>query len=298
MNLRQLRYFQVLAKKQHYTDTSDYFSISQPSLSHAISELEKEIGIKLFQKKGRNVELTKEGEQYLSYVNQALSSLSEGEQFIKELTSISHGHIGLAYVYSLSMNFIPHLVKSFIDKPKYQNISFSFYEDLTNTIIEGLRSKKYDIAICSHIVDVADIHFECLTKHELVFIISNEHPLSKKKKIDMKDIIGEPLISYTKRSGMRTLLDAMFVDAGLEPNIVCEVESENSMIGLASINYGIGIMPRVPVPENGNVTLIPLPKNYQRREIYVATVKNRPLLPATQKFYRFLLDNGKHILQK
>lgn len=289
MNLKQLKYFQTLAKNQHYTYTSEYFSISQPSLSHAISELEKEVGIKLFQKKGRNVELTKEGEQYLTYVNQALSSLSEGEQFVKELTSISRGHIRLAFVYSLSMNYIPKIIQAFTTLPQYQNISFSFYEDLSRNIIQELKSKRYDIGICSYLHDEPEIEFTRLAKQEIVFIISNDNPLSKRKKIDLKDIANEPIILYTERSGMYGYLDNMITESGVElTNIISRVESENAMIGLASINYGIGMMARVPVPAEANVSLIPMNKNRQKRDIYVATVKNRPLMPVTQKFYRFL----------
>lgn len=292
MNLKQLRYFQLLAKTQHYTSTSEYFSISQPSLSHSIAELEKEVGIKLFQKRGRNVELTKEGKQYLIYVEQALAALAEGEQFVKELTSISNGHIGLAFIYSVSANYIPKIIKAFLSQPENKNITFSFYEGLSQQIVEGLKDKRYEIGICSRLHDEPDIHFQKLTKQELVFIISNTHPLAKRKKLDLKDIINEPLILFTERSGMKSVIDNMFDKAGLKPNIACLVETEGAMMGLASINYGIGIMPRVSIPDEFNVTLVPMNKNYQKREIFIATMENRPLLPAAQKFYHFLIEHS------
>ena len=289
MNIKQLKYFQILAKNQHYTSTSQYFAISQPSLSHAIAELEKEVGIKLFQKKGRNVELTKEGEQYLSYVNQALQSLNEGEQFVKELTSISHGHIRLAFVYSLSMSYVPKIIHAFTELTEYKNISFSFYEDLSSNIVQQLKTKRYDIGLCSYLHNDPEIEFTRLARQEIVFIISNNNPLSKRKKLDLKDIVNEPVILYTERSGMQGYLDNMIAESGVKlNNIISRVESENAMIGLASINYGIGMMIKVPVPEEANVSLIPMNKNRQKREIYIATVKNRPLMPVAQKFYRFL----------
>ncbi|MCX8650595.1 LysR family transcriptional regulator [Gilliamella sp. B2776] len=292
MNLKQLKYFQLLAKTQHYTSTSDYFSISQPSLSHSISELEKEIGIKLFQKRGRNVELTKEGKQYLTYVEQALNALSEGEQFVKELLNVSHGHIGLAFIYSISSNYIPKIIKAFLAEPENNDITFSFYEGTSQNIIEGLREKKYEIGICSHLQNEPDVHFRKLTKQELVFIISNDHPLSKRKKLDLKELIHEPLILFNEKNGIKTVIDDMLTKTGLQPNIACHVETESAMMGLASINYGIGIMPRVLIPEEFNVTLVPMNKCYQKRDIFIATMKNRPLLPAPQKFYHFLIEHS------
>ncbi|MDF7671113.1 LysR family transcriptional regulator [Orbaceae bacterium ESL0721] len=290
MNLKQLRYFQLLAKTQHYTSTSEYFAISQPSLSHSIAELEKEIGIKLFQKRGRNVELTKEGKQYLIYVEQALAALAEGEQFVRELTSVSNGHIGLAFIYSISSNYIPKIIKAFLNQPENRNITFSFYEGLSTQIVEGLKSKRFEIGICSHLEDETDINFHKLIKQELVFIISNSHPLAKKRKLDLKDIINEPLILFTERSGMKSVIDKLFEKAGIEPNIACLVETEGAMMGLVSINYGIGIMPRVSIPSEFDVTLVPMSKNYQKRDIFIATMENRPLLPAAQKFYHFLIE--------
>ncbi|WP_371265798.1 LysR substrate-binding domain-containing protein [Gilliamella sp. N-G2] len=208
---------------------------------------------------------------------------------MKELTSISHGHIRLAFVYSLCMGYVPKIIKAFTSLPEYKNISFSFYEDLSANIVQELKSKRYDIGLCSYLHDDPEIEFTRLAKQEIVFIISNEHPLSKRKKLDLKDIANEPVILYTERSGMKGYLDSIISESGVKlTNVVSHVESENAMIGLVSINYGIGMMINVPVPEQANVSLIPMNKNRQKREIYVATVKNRPLMPVAQKFYRFL----------
>lgn len=78
MNLNQLYYFKTLAKYQHYTKASQELFISQPSLTYAIKELEKELGTKLFIKKGRNVYLSENGKVFLSYVDKSLKTLNEG----------------------------------------------------------------------------------------------------------------------------------------------------------------------------------------------------------------------------
>ena len=85
MNLRQLHYFRTLAKIEHYTQAAAQLSITQPSLSHAITELEKELGVFLFEKQGRNIRLTKYGKIFLTYVDSALCELEKGEKKIKKL---------------------------------------------------------------------------------------------------------------------------------------------------------------------------------------------------------------------
>ena len=83
MNLNQLYYFQTLAKCEHYTQASKELFISQPSLTYAMKELEKELGCPLFYKSGRNIKLTDEGKQFLEYVNKSLSTLNEGITLIQ-----------------------------------------------------------------------------------------------------------------------------------------------------------------------------------------------------------------------
>ena len=78
MTLLQLQYFQVLSHNLHYTRTAEQLCISQPSLSYAINELEKELGVKLFQKENRKVTQTVYGQQFLPYVEQALTLLQDG----------------------------------------------------------------------------------------------------------------------------------------------------------------------------------------------------------------------------
>ena len=75
MNLLHLRYFAKLAQTLHYTRAAEHLCIAQPSLSHAISQLEQELGVQLFERKGRSSSLTSAGEQFLTYVNKSLAIL-------------------------------------------------------------------------------------------------------------------------------------------------------------------------------------------------------------------------------
>ena len=126
MNLNHLSYFRVLAKLEHYTQAAEELSITQPSLSHAMSALEKDLGTYLFEKQGRNIKLTKYGKIYYEYVDKALSELERGEKKLKELTNVSTGTIELGYIYTLGPNFVPKLIKNFTNADENKNIKFLF----------------------------------------------------------------------------------------------------------------------------------------------------------------------------
>ena len=138
MNLNHLSYFRVLAKLEHYTQAAEELSITQPSLSHAMSALERDLGTYLFEKQGRNIKLTKLGKIYFEYVEKALSELERGEKRIKELTNVSTGTIELGYIYTLGPNFVPKLIKKFTSIEKNKDIKFLFGQGTTKYLINDL----------------------------------------------------------------------------------------------------------------------------------------------------------------
>ena len=95
MNLQQLYYFRKLAEVQHYTEAAKALYITQPSLSDSIASLESELSVALFQKKGRNVQLTKYGEEFSQYVNQSLEILEHGIALMKEKSDSMTGTIDI-----------------------------------------------------------------------------------------------------------------------------------------------------------------------------------------------------------
>ena len=113
MTLQQLRYFCVTAEVLHYTRAADLLYISQPSLSYALNKLEKELGMPLFHKQGKQISLTRYGAEFLPYAKRALSELSKGQDRLKELRAPSAGIINLGYIYSVSFSVLPAFVDRF-----------------------------------------------------------------------------------------------------------------------------------------------------------------------------------------
>ena len=126
MNLSQLKYFVTLARLEHYTKAAEELEISQPSLSYAMTMLEQELGTKLFQKKGRNIVLTKYGKFFLDYVEQSLQTLELGVRKTKSMTGQTKGRIDLAYIYTLGSEFVPRIVGDFLRSHEELDIQFHF----------------------------------------------------------------------------------------------------------------------------------------------------------------------------
>mgnify|MGYP002576902833 FL=1 len=290
MTLRHLEIFSTVCAQGSFTRAAEKLNISQPTLSHSISSMEKELGANLFEKQGRNVVLTKYGRIYMFYVENALTQLELGKNQIERLVSEGGGHVGLAYMTSVGTNFVPGLIAGFLDDPQNKNISFSCYEGNTKTLLYNLKREKYDLVFCSMVEAESDVEFIPVFEQSLVVILPEGHPLEDRKKVTIQDICPYPLISYTKESGMRRIIDDMFTKAQIMPNILCQFEDVNSMAGLVEKNQGIAIVTDSQALRNYNVTKLELDTPYSRRMVYMAYVLNRYLPPAVEKFKDYTIQ--------
>lgn len=148
MNLLHLRYFVELAGTQHYTCAAEKLCITQPSLSHAMAQLEAELGVPLFEKSGRGVVLTPYGKQFLSCAQQTLLTLDAG---VEELRRVGRGEglIRLGLLRTLGVEFVPMLAERFLKANPGKNIRFSFSTGVTGELLEGLTARKYDMVFAS-----------------------------------------------------------------------------------------------------------------------------------------------------
>ena len=130
MNLFQLRYFVTLAKMQHYTRAAHELCITQPSLSHAISQLEAELGVALFEKSGRNTTLTSFGEEFLICANRTLATLDSGVSSLQR-SARGDGLIRLGMLRSLGISFIPQLAARYLASHPEHDVRFTFHTGST-----------------------------------------------------------------------------------------------------------------------------------------------------------------------
>lgn len=291
MNLNYLQYFRVLASTQHYTQAAELLNISQPSLSHAISSLEDDLGTFLFEKQGRNVRLSKYGKQFYEYVEQGLQFIDQGERRIRNMTSADQGHIDLAFIYTLGSHYVPSLIQKFLSLSRNANIDFSFKQGSTVNILRGLKEEQYDIAFCSYVEHEESIHFLPIVQEEVVLIVSNKHPLATRDEIDLSEAKDLPFVYYDETSGIRPLIDDLFAQIKQTPNIVCQVEEDHAVIGLVAVNYGVALVPNIPALSHYPVKALKIINPPHKRYIYLATVKNRYLPPAVRNFCNFIIHN-------
>lgn len=202
MTLQQLKYVITVAESKNISKAAEILFISQPSLTAAVHQLEDEMGIQIFSRTNKGVEVSKEGEEFLSYARQVIeqTNLLE-ERFV--------GKTREACAFSVSCQHYSFAVNAFVDvineygKDRY---NFTLRETQTYEIIEDVSRLKSEIGVIYLNKNNQDVIEKLLKKNELIFtslftakahvFISNKNPLCKKDKITLEDLKPFPYLIY------------------------------------------------------------------------------------------------------
>ena len=291
MNLNQLQYFITLAHEEHYTRAAQLLSITQPSLSHAIALLEQELNTKLFEKRGRNVVLTRYGKAFLPYVEASIGSLEDGVRKTKSLNAINEGEIHLAYIYTLGSDFAPRMVRGFLEAHPDYKVDFHFTVGTTGEIIEGLKENRYDLVFSSYQEKEPQIDFLKIGNQKLVVVVPKNHPLADKKSVDLQETIAYPQIYFSRTSGLRPIIDQLFERINEFPKIAFEMEEDGSMAGLVAQQFGIAVMPEIPILKTLDVVTLNIKQPEYERYVYLAQLKEHYQPPVVKAFLAYVKEH-------
>ena len=291
MNLLHLRYFVELAHTRHYTRAAARLCITQPSLSHAIAQLELELGVPLFEKAGRNTTLTRFGEQFLVCAQQTLSTLDEGVAALQRVAR-GEGVVRLGLLRTLGVDFVPALVARFLAANPRKEIRFTFNTGVTQQLLEGLISKQFDLVFCSRPPVDLGLTAVPVSKQDLVLIVPRNHPLSRVHAVDLADTLPYPQVYFSKGSGLRGVVDGLFAQIGGTPQIAYETEEDQVIAGLVAQGFGIAVVPYMEMLLRLDVKIIQISHPAWERNFYLVSDDRAYQTPAVHRFRQFILDGA------
>lgn len=291
MNLFHLRYFVQLAHTRHYTRAAEALCITQPSLSHAIGQLEAELGVPLFEKTGRNTTLTHFGEEFLTCVESALATLDAGVETMRR-SARGEGVIRLGLLRTLGVEYVPRLAADFLAAHPGRDIHFTFHTGVTSQLLKGLMSRQFDLVFCSKPGAELGLTAVPVEKQDLVLITPRKHPLASQHTVDLRDTLLYPQIFFSRDSGLRTVVDDLFAQIGQRPQITCETEEDQVIAGLVAQGFGIAVVPYMDLLLRLDVKILQISRPAWERNFYMVSDERTFRSPAVQEFQQFVLDGG------
>lgn len=287
MNLQQLYYFRKLAEVQHYTEAAKALYITQPSLSDSISSLENELSVALFQKKGRGIELTKYGQEFYQYVNQALGVLEHGIAIMKEKSDLVTGTIDVGCIPTLLGDFLPNALDLYHEK--HPQVSFNIFHEKSIPVAEGVSAGTYDIGLCSMVENKDDLVFVPITYQELVVIVRNDHPLAVHDSIELTALKGYMLSTYRDTIPIGKTIRKILREKGMEA--AYSYDDEISIAGRINHSSKTAIVADTPFLKQFDnlkkIHLTDVPKD--TRMLYLVYSKKNFITAAVEAFANFMV---------
>lgn len=288
MNLEYLRYFLVLVREQHYGRAAEQLSISQPGLSHAISSLESELGVPLFEKSGRNITVSRYGK---IFEQDAKRILDTAQQSLHNFHMIQKGGglLRLSSADSMAVSIVPKYMYEFKQQMCGISGDFQLTTGLSQEIIEDLKEDNCDIGFCAKVKPESSLEFHPIQTQQMVVIVPDGHPLENKATVTLKETLPYPQIIFAKECGIRTDVSKLFESIGCQPHIAYEIAEDRVMVELAAYGFGIAVMPELPSIHRQGIKAVPLTEPSWENTFYIVRKKKDYYPPLEQKFWDFVI---------
>jgi DNA-binding transcriptional LysR family regulator len=244
MDVRQLRYFLAVAECRNFTRAAERVHVSQPSLSVQVAALEDELGVPLFDRLGRQVELTAAGTILREHAERIIRETEQAAQLIRELTGGVHGRLIVGTVSTVNLYLIPPLVGRF--KEQFPKVHLQIHAQPSSAIEADLLANRADIGICLLPVHHERFITNRLFDETLVLVAPPQFPLSAPR-LRMKELADLPMVLLPNDYCLRKMIEAECAEAGVRPEVSVEMTSPEGILEAVKRGVGLTILPELYV---------------------------------------------------
>jgi len=245
MELRQIKYFIAVAEELHFGKAAERCHIAQPPLSQQIKRLEEELNVILFERTSRKVALTPEGTEFLRRCRDIRDRLEEAVICVQNMAQGLEGQLRVGFIGPAALSPLPRAIRAF--RERNPNIRLDFSAQSTTDQLPMLRNDRLDVAfvrLFGH--DTTGLRTLLFLREPYVLAIPEDHPFKDRDRLHIKDLEGEPLI-FNQRIAQPALYSSLigsFHKVGFMPNIVQEVNTEQSTVALVATGLGCALVPQ------------------------------------------------------
>ncbi|HJG95654.1 MAG TPA: LysR family transcriptional regulator [Romboutsia timonensis] len=287
MNIRKLEIFYRTAKCLNMSQVAKDMYISQPSISQCISEIESEVDAKLFDRIGKKLYLTHEGQIFYEYTRRILNIYEEGINVIRSSKS-NKGKLVIGASTTIGTYIMPYIIHKFNQKEK--DIEISMIIDNKQNIEELILNNKVDIAFIEGTVNSKEIILKDIWTDELVFISSINHEWNGKKYLDIEDLKNNKFIIREDGSGTRQRFEGFLENKDIKFNSYIELSNLEAILNYVKLNIGVSCVPYMSVLSEENsksINVYRIKDHKINRSLYSAIHKDKYISKPIECFMKF-----------
>ncbi len=296
--LRQLKVFDTVARQLSFSRAAEELHLTQPAVSAQVKELERHIGLPLFERVGKKTYVTEAGATLGTYVRNILGQLHEGEEALARLKGVAGGRLNIAVI-SAGDYFFPRLLAVFMKRHPGVALNLTVHnrEELLHQIAENTT----DIAVMVRPPEGADVVHEAFAPHAYVIVAPPSHPLAGRRRVPMERVLREPFVSREHGSDTWMSMAEAFGEHMRGVNVAMEIRSNETIKQAVIAGMGIAFMSEHAIVHEinlGMLTVLDVAGLPARRQWFVVHRSTKRLPPAAEAFKAFLLEEGARWLAR
>ncbi|WP_195714228.1 cidABC operon transcriptional activator CidR [Paenibacillus sp. GM2] len=241
MDIRQMQYLVEVARHQSFTKAADTLFITQPTISKAIKSLEEELGVILFNRNGKKIELTDAGQIIVSQAQQIVGSFQNLTDELDDLRNLKRGHIRIGLPPMVGANFFPRVIGQFHER--YPDITIQLFED-------GAKKVEYDVANGS--LDVGVVVLPAtqeglavlpFLEEKLNLVVHPSHPLASRQEVSLNELVEASFVLFREDFTLHDRIIAECAKVGFQPHVIYESSQWDLISEMVAAGLGITLLP-------------------------------------------------------
>jgi DNA-binding transcriptional LysR family regulator len=287
-DLGDLRAFIAVADLSSFRAAAETIHLSQPALSRRIDKLEDALGVRLFDRDTRNVELTAVGRDFARKARALLDDLDAMLLGVRDVAANRWGQVTLACVPSTAHYFLSGVLRQY--HQRFPRIRVHIIDEGANEVLSAVAHGEAELGLGITGSDEPTIEFEPLLTEPFVAACRRDHPLARKPSVTWAELGRFDLMTVDKASGNRLVMDLALASARERPQACFETRHVSTLVAFVESGLGVAAVPRLSMPRKSHPALVSVPiiKPDVTRTVGLIKRRGRSLSPAAEHLYGML----------
>ncbi|PWF46091.1 LysR family transcriptional regulator [Massilia glaciei] len=297
-SFRQLQALTLVARHESVSRAADAMHLTQPAVSLQLRTLEQITGMALTRKVGRNIQLTAAGEVMAQFSERILRLWEQAGDELAALHGVTSGTLRIGAVTTAEHLLPPLLVPFTLERP---DVRLKLQVGNRVEIVNLLARHEIDVAIMGTPPRELRTNAARFARHPMAFVANPEHPLMKKKKVTLADVMDANLLVRERGSGTRTAVERLLKEGGHAFDFGSEVSSNEAIKSMVSAGLGVGFLSVHACAlefEAALLEVLPMAGNPVEADWHVMHLADHPIAKVAAAFQDFVIENGQDLVKR
>jgi DNA-binding transcriptional LysR family regulator len=288
-DLGELQAFVVTAEKASFRLAAETLCLSAPALSRRVERLEAALGVRLLERTTRSVELTAVGQEFLHDARVALVGLDEAVQRVNDQLQLRRGRVAVACIPSVASHLLPRVLRAFaVAQPEVQ---VHVIDESASQVLDAVVRGDADFGLSFTGSQESALRFEALTRERYLLAMQRTHRWAGRAQVAWSELAGQRLVSVSRDSSNRLLLDQATADLSQQPVAWYECNHVAGALALVEAGLGMAVLPQLALPEDHPLVCgVPLIAPELWRTLGLLQRRDRVLGPAAEALRQRLMQ--------